>query len=55
MGFSYKNSKGITYYLHQKEKLIYFSKDAENSIDLPEGYAVAENIRSGLPILKKEK
>ncbi|MDD4983869.1 MAG: hypothetical protein PHH82_03475 [Candidatus ainarchaeum sp.] len=54
MGFSYKNSKGLTYHLHQKGRLFYFSKDPKGSIELPSGYKVVENKRTGLPMLKKK-
>lgn len=60
MGFSYTNKKGVTYWLHEKEgkggaKLFYFSKNPENSVDLPEGFEVVENEKTGLPIIKKKK
>lgn len=54
MGYSHKNSKGVTYYLHNKGKLWYFSKKPEDGIDLPDGYEVVENTRTGLPMLKKK-
>lgn len=64
MAFTYKNSRGNTYYLHErsagkngKGKLFYFAKEAgENTVPkVPSGYEVTENQRTGLPILKKEK
>jgi len=55
MGFSYKNSKGTVYYLHQKGTLMYFSKKEDENIELPSGYAVVENFRTGLPLLKKKE
>jgi hypothetical protein len=65
MAYSYKNSKGQTYYLHSKKAgrggtsnrdLYYFAKEAkENALDdIPKGYLVVESERTGLPILKKE-
>ncbi len=55
MGFSYKNSKGQTYYLHGKGKLFYFSKTskpAEALNAVPAGYKVVE-MKTGMPVLKK--
>ncbi|MBA3900787.1 MAG: hypothetical protein H0X62_11360 [Bacteroidetes bacterium] len=65
MAYSYKNSRGQTYYLHSRKAgrggssnrdLFYFGKEQkENAIDkLPEGYEVIESERTGLPILRKE-
>lgn len=62
--YSHVNSKGQTYYLHQRDvtlkggrqQRIYFfaREEKEGVIDaLPEGYIVVENTRTGLPILKK--
>ena len=65
MAFSYKNAKGVTYYLHGKERttnsgksswLYYFAKEEkpEGGLDaVPAGYQVVEN-KNGLPLLKKE-
>ena len=67
MAFGAESKKsGKTYYLHSKEvtlkggrlqRLYYFAGVAgENALDaLPEGYEVAENGRTGLPILKKKR
>ena len=65
MAYSKTNSKGLTYYLHKKEvtlrggrpqTIYYFAKEAkENAIDeIPAGYEVMENKRTGLPMLKKK-
>jgi hypothetical protein len=65
MAYSYKNSRGQTYYLHSRKAgrggtsnrdLFYFGKEAkENALDkMPEGYEVVESERTGLPILRKE-
>lgn len=64
MAFSFKNSKGVTYYLHattrvlksgKKQQLFYFTKEVKaGGIDaLPAGYVVAE-MKTGLPVLKKK-
>lgn len=65
MAFSFKNSKGTTYYLHatarvlksgKQQQLYYFSKElkAAGAVDaLPVGYVVAE-MKTGLPVLKKK-
>ena len=54
MGYEHTNSKGKTYYLHQRGKLFFFSKKDEETIDLPDGYNVIENSMTGLPMLKKK-
>lgn len=57
---------GKTYYLHSKEvnlrggkkqRIYYFAGNpTEFALDnLPEGYEVIENARTGLPMLKKSK
>lgn len=65
MAYSVQSKKtGETYYLHSKDvtlrggrkQTIYFfaRKEREGAMDdLPEGYAVMENSRTGLPMLKK--
>ncbi|MFI0347255.1 MAG: hypothetical protein ACH346_00590 [Chthoniobacterales bacterium] len=67
MSFSTISKKsGKTYFLHErlqelrggkKVTLYYFAGVAgEAAIDkLPEGYEIAENERTGLPLLKKKK
>lgn len=67
MAFSVKSKKsGKTYFLHTKEveltggrkqKIFYFAGVAEsNSLnELPAGYEVIENERTGLPMLRKKK
>lgn len=63
MAFSYKNSKGVTYYLHGKDRitstgkkstLYFFAKEIKaGSLDkLPAGYKVSETT-NGLLVLKK--
>ena len=66
MAFSVVSKKsGKTFYLHGREtplpngkvrKLFYFSgTPGEGALDdLPEGYEVIENARTGLPMLKKK-
>lgn len=58
IGFSYVNSRGVTYYLHTKVMksrftTYFFSKKSKLNIALPEGYTVVESERSGLLFLKK--
>jgi hypothetical protein len=67
MAFSVISKKsGKKYYLHTKEveltggrkqKIYYFAGEAgENALkDLPEGYEVVENAKTGLPLLKRKK
>lgn len=67
MAFSVQSKKsGKTYFLHhrlqklkggQEVTLYYFAGEAgEGAIDaLPDGYAVAENSKTGLPLLKKKR
>ncbi|MCX6802270.1 MAG: hypothetical protein NT067_04115 [Candidatus Diapherotrites archaeon] len=53
-GFAYTNKKGVTYYLHQRGKLYFFSKDPMHAIDKPENMFVVENKQTGLPLVKKK-
>ena len=64
MAYSHTNSKGVTYYLHQKDvtlrggkqqRIYYFAKDERpEAIDeLPENYGVVENPRNGFLTLKR--
>ena len=67
MAYSVKSKKSDkTYYLHQRKQelkggqqvtLYYFGGEAkEGAIDeLPEGYEVSENTKTGLPLLKKKR
>ena len=61
MGYSIVNSKGIKYWLHRvlakknKRYIYYFSKNPENSIELPENYIVIESPYSKIPMLKKKR
>lgn len=52
------HSKEVTLRGDRKQKIFYFSGkvDKDHALtDLPEGYMVIENARTGLPMLKKEK
>jgi hypothetical protein len=52
---SVKSKKsGKMYYLHQKGHLTYFSGDPKGAIDLPAGYTIIENKKTGLPMVKKK-
>jgi len=64
MAYTYKNSKGVSYILHAKERvtstgkkatLYFFSKEKkEGALDaVPAGYIVSEMV-NGLPVLKKK-
>jgi YHS domain-containing protein len=67
MAYSVKSKKsGKTYFLHTKEvelaggrkqRIYYFAGKAEKNAlnDLPAGYEVMENSRTGLPMLRKKK
>ncbi|MCB9421343.1 MAG: hypothetical protein H6667_16185 [Ardenticatenaceae bacterium] len=63
MAFSFKNSKGRTYFLHKRETTLkngrtqtiyFFAKEVKDgSLDaVPAGYVVSES-KNGLPVLKK--
>ena len=64
MAYSAVSKKtGDTYYLHMKEVTLrggrqqviyYFARVAkDNAVDMPNGYEVMENSRTGLPMLRK--
>lgn len=64
MAYSHVNSKGQTYYLHSREvtlkggrqqRIYFFAKEVKDGAidEMPEGFIVSENTRTGLPILKK--
>jgi hypothetical protein len=67
MAFSVTSKKsGKKYHLHSKEveltggrkqKIYYFAGEAgANAVeDLPEGYEVVENAKTGLPLLRRKK
>lgn len=55
MVYEHTNSKGVKYCLHQKGRLYYFGKEKKaNAIDMPEGFTVIENPKTGLPMLKRK-
>jgi len=65
MAFTYKNSKGVTYYLHfkdvtlrggKKQRIYFFARDVrDGSLDeIPAGMEVMETKRTGMPVLKKK-
>jgi hypothetical protein len=65
MAFEYRNKKGQTYYLHgktvtlqngRKQQIFYFAREQKpgEALDqMPAGYRIQENERTGLPFLKK--
>ena len=64
MAFSFKNSKGTTYYLHattralksgKEQHLYFFSKTTKAGVldKVPDGYEIGES-KSGLPFLKRK-
>jgi hypothetical protein len=64
MAYAHTNSKGQQYFLHMKDvtlkggrvqRIFFFAREVkEGAVDeLPAGYQVIENARTGLPILKK--
>lgn len=66
MAYSHVNSKGQTYFLHQrnvtlrggrKQTIYFFSREEKEGVmnELPAGYEVMENKRTGLPMLRKSK
>lgn len=67
MAYSYKNNKGITYYLHRKvvtlrggnrqQTIYFFAKQAgSDAIDeIPDGFHVVENKKTGLPVLRRDE
>ena len=66
MAYEHKNKRGQTYFLHAKEvklrsgltqRIYFFKKSVDEGAQdqLPEGFMVVENERTGLPILKRKK
>ena len=65
MGYTHKNSKGVTYHLNCKDvtlrngtnrTIYYFSKDERDTkCDLPKDMVVKENPRNGFLTLAKKK
>lgn len=65
MAYSYKNSKGQTYFLHgkmvtlrggRKQQIYFFAREEKKDAlpEVPAGYNVVENKRTGLPMLRKK-
>jgi hypothetical protein len=65
MAFTFKNSKGVSYYLHsknvelkggRKQMIYFFARDIRpGALDaVPAGYMVQETTKTGMPILKKK-
>ena len=63
MAFSFKNKRGVTYFLHARaittktgktQKLFFFAKEQKAGVleAVPAGYKVVETV-NGLPVLKK--
>ncbi|MBI2463750.1 hypothetical protein HYV57_02240 [Candidatus Peregrinibacteria bacterium] len=66
MAYSHVNSKRQTYFLHQrlvtlrggrKQTIYFFSREEKEGVmdEIPAGYEVMENKRTGLPMLRKKK
>ena len=58
--YVYKAKNGKKYYLHMKTRgravIYYFSEDPTDALwDIPAGYEVVENPKTGLPFLRKKK
>lgn len=65
MPYAYRNTRGVTYYLHERtvtlagsgarQVIRYFRKEpTEEAIDaVPEGYEIYETARSPLPLLRR--
>ncbi len=63
MPYAYTNSRGCTYYLHQRlttlkngatQTIYFFAREAKDGYleTIPSGYMVAES-KNGLPVLKR--
>lgn len=55
MAYEHTNSKGQKFWLHQKGRLFFFSKNQDDSIDLPSEMEVFENSRTRLPMIRRKK
>jgi len=65
MAYTHKNSKGQTYFLHMKDvklrgsgktqRIYFFARDVRKGSleEVPTGYKVIENKKTGLPVLKR--
>ncbi len=65
MAFEFKNSKGVTYYLHARDvnlkggrvqTIYFFARDIRpGALDaVPAAYKAVETEKTGMPILKKK-
>lgn len=62
MAYKYTNKRGSDYYLHSRKaknsntRLYFFSKEKKEGVEkeLPTGYEIQENDKTGLPILRKK-
>lgn len=66
MAYEYTNKKGTKYFLHtttvqlrggnRTQIIYYFSREVgKNALDdVPDGFMVVENERTGLPVLKRK-
>ena len=64
MAYEFKNSRGVSYYLHSKQvnlkggrlqTIYFFARDVRPGAlnEVPAGYVVKETTKTGMPILKK--
>ena len=64
MAYEFKNSTGVSYFLHSKQvslkggrmqTIFFFARDVRpGALDsVPAGYQVVETAKTGMPILKK--
>lgn len=64
MAYQYTNAKGQTYYLHGSkvslrskriQQIYFFAREVKSGAldEIPAGFTVVENKRTGLPVLKK--
>lgn len=65
MAYKYINSKGQSYFLHttevtlrgsgKKQQIFFFAREEKSGSleNIPEGYIIVENKKTGLPVLKK--
>jgi hypothetical protein len=65
MAYEFKNSKGVSYFLHSKDvnlkggriqKIFFFARDVRPGAldEVPAAYQVIETTKTGMPILKKK-
>jgi len=65
MAYEFKNSRGVSYFLHSKDVILkggrkqtifYFARDVRPGAlnEVPAAYKVIETAKTGMPILKKK-